>query len=97
MGALTWKIKRWFRQLMPFALAALVVWGGYTMFFSRSGFRGAKNSVARVLRNVPFFGSRFRSSGSYRSGRSARSYRRYQSPRRSRYHARSHRRHHRRR
>lgn len=91
MGALTWKIKRWFRQLLPIALAGLVVWGGYTMFFARGGFRGAKNAVTRVLRQVPFFGSRFRSGG-HRSSR-VHAYR-YHS--RRRHHVRRSRRHHRR-
>lgn len=99
MGALGWKIKRWFKQLMPFALAALVAWGAYTMFFTRGGFRGPRVAISRVLRHVPFFGSRFRSHShgggmSYRSY-GARSYRRrYHSPRRSRYHARGNRRRH---
>jgi len=101
MGAWGWKIKRLFRQMMPFAIAAAVAWTGYTMFFAGSGFRSPKTAVMRVFRSLPYFGSRFRGgrseARSYRYGRSSRSYRRYHSPRRSRYHARSTRRHGRRR
>ena len=98
MGALSWKIKRWFRQLLPIALAGAVVWGAYQMFFTRSGLRGPKTAVTRLLRNVPFFGSRFRAKPSYRHarkhrsyrhGRARRSYRKYHAPRRGKHHARS--------
>jgi hypothetical protein len=98
MGAWGWKLKRWFRQLLPIALAGAVVWGAYQMFFTRAGLRGPKTAVNRMLRQIPFFGSRFRSKPSYREGharrgyrygRSQRSYRKYHSPRRGKYHARS--------
>ena len=92
MGAWGWKIKRWFRQLLPIALAGAVVWGGYNMFFTRGGLRGPRIAITRALRHIPFFGSRFRSHSSYRYGRSQRSYRKYYGHRRGKYHARSKRR-----
>lgn len=68
MGAWGWKWKRGFRQLLPIALAGLIGWGAYQMFFTGAGLRGTKTAVNRILRQIPFFGSRFRSKPSYRYG-----------------------------
>jgi len=101
MQQIIWQIKEAISKLIVIVVIGAVAYGGYTLY-RKGAFRGGVSHASRViLKQIPYFGSRFRhfiasssrssvSSGrSYRRGRHVRSGRRYStSYRRSRRHRR---------
>jgi hypothetical protein len=103
MSQLWWRIKELFSKLVAVALVGAVAFGGYSLY-RQGAFRGGFAHAGRVvMRQIPYFGSRFRhfiastTSGSrpvsYRSGRRAHNRRAYRGSRR--HHQYTSRRHHR--
>lgn len=102
MSQLWWRIKELFSKLVAVALVGAVAFGGYSLY-RQGAFRGGFAHAGRVvMRQIPYFGSRFRhfiastTSGSsrvaYRTGRRAQNRRSFKGTRR--YHSNG-RRHHR--
>lgn len=84
---LMWRLKVWFRKLLPIALISAVVYGGYNMYRDGAFRHGVGPAINYVVRHIPFFGSKFGHShrGSVAAGRYSK---------RGKHH-RHHRRHHR--
>lgn len=58
--SMMWKIKRFFKKAFPIALIAGVLYFGYNLY-KKGTFRGGfSQSFHRVVRQLPYFGSRFR-------------------------------------
>lgn len=74
---------------MPLAIAAVVAWGGYSLYKEGAFRKGVGGAVNHVLHKIPYFGSRF---GHYRGSRksvarSKKSYSKHGKKARSRYKA----------
>lgn len=88
---LIWKLKMWFRKLLPIALIGAVLYGGYDMYRAGVFRRGVGPAVTYMLHKIPYFGSRFghyRGHGVAKSGRytTTRGYKKYRGSRRHRRH-----------
>lgn len=76
MSSLSWKIRQFASNLVPLLVIGGIAYGGWH-FYKKGTFRhGIAPAVSSVLRQIPYFGSRFRhytSGSSYAS--SPKSYR----------------------
>lgn len=97
MGQIIWQIKEAISKLIVVLVIGAVAYGGYSLY-RKGAFRGGVGHASRViLKQIPYFGSRFRhfiasGSGSRHSVSSGRSYRRGRSGRASRRYSTSYRR-----
>jgi len=97
LDSMMWRLKQWFRKVLPIALIGAVCYGGYNMYRAGALRHGVGPAFNYVVRSIPFFGSKFGHyrgrSGSVAQGRSYRGRSSAKAHRKSR----SHRRHYRRR
>lgn len=67
MNDLVWKIKQFLRQIFPIALLCVALYGAHAIIFKKGVFRhGVEPGVTRLVRMIPFFGTRlmpYRGSG----------------------------------
>ncbi|NBX92093.1 MAG: hypothetical protein EB078_06370 [Proteobacteria bacterium] len=102
MSQLIWRIRELFSKLIAIALVGVVAFGGYTLYRKGAFSGGISHAGKVVMRQIPYFGSRFRhfiasatsSSRPVSYASSRRSYHRKYG-RSHRKHVSSHRRHHR--
>lgn len=59
MGSLMWRIKESLRNLMPWVVAGLVAWGGYSLY-KKGAFRHGVPTLGQALSYLPHFGTRFK-------------------------------------
>lgn len=95
MSNLIWKIKRFFSGLVPYAIAGLLLYGGYNLY-KKGTFRafryGVGHGVTAVLKQVPFFGKKF---GKYSYAYSGKHYKQKRKHHRGKRHNKRHHRRHR--
>lgn len=60
---MAWRIKQLFRKILPFLVIGGVAFGGWHLY--KTNFRHGRASFVRVLKQIPYFGSRF---GHYNGG-----------------------------
>lgn len=60
MGQLIWQIKQLLSKVIVYVAAGAILYGGYSLY-RQGAFRGGVAHASKViLRQVPYFGSRFR-------------------------------------
>lgn len=57
--SLIWRLKMWFRKLLPIAIISALVYGGYNMYRDGAFRHGVGPAVNYMIRHIPFFGSKF--------------------------------------
>lgn len=58
MDNLIWKIKNFFRSLIPLVVIGGIAFGGWNLYKSGTFRNGIQPGIASLVRKVPFFGSR---------------------------------------
>jgi len=60
---LTWKIKQFFRNLLPLVIIGAILYGVYGMYKKGAFRHGIRPAITSVLKKIPYFGSRFKHYG----------------------------------
>lgn len=60
MSNFSWKVKQWFRKMLPLALIVAVLYGGYHLYRQGTFRRGLKPAITSMLHKLPYFGSRYK-------------------------------------